>query len=502
MAYDVIVAGAGSAGCVAAARLSADERCRVLLIEAGPDYPAVTDLPADIADASMPALSHDWGFVADPDTLGRSVALPRGRLVGGCSATNAGFAVRGWPADYDGWAALGNPGWSFAELLPVFRAVEADADFGGEWHGRDGPVPITRPSPGEVAPLQRAFAAVAVAAGHPWVDDHNRPGVTGVGPLPCNVRGGVRMSTALTHLAPARGRPNLTIRAGALVDRIELHGTAVRGVRLGGGETVAADAVILAAGTYGSPAILMRSGIGPAAELSRLGIAEAVSLAGVGRNLTDHPLVAVDLPTSPGYRGPRFQLMLTLRSARADPNGPPDVHLFPAGPFGDEPDGGGFGLVAGLLSVVSRGTVRLRSARPADPPRIDPAHLREPADMARMVEAIQHARGLSRTPPLSDFVTGAELAPGPAISDDDTTGLARSIREWVSSYHHPVGSCAMGPDPDRGAVVDCRGAVHGIDGLWVADASVMPTIPAANTNLSTIVIAEHIVAWLAVALCA
>jgi len=497
VAYDVIVVGAGSAGCVAAARLTAGGRCRVLLVEAGPDYPSVADLPDDIADASMPAMSHDWGFVAEPDALGRSVSLPRGRLVGGCSATNAGFAVRGWPADYDGWAALGNPGWSFAELLPVFRAVEADADFGGDWHGRDGPVPISRPSPGELAPLQQAFAAAAVAAGHPRADDHNQPGVTGVGPMPRNVRGGLRMSTALTHLAPARGRSSLTIRAGAVVDRIELHRTTVRGVRLGDGETVAAGAVVLAAGAYGSPAILLRSGIGPAAELSELGIAVAAGLAGVGRNLTDHPLVAVDLPTSPGYRGPRFQMMLTLRSARADPDGPPDLHLFPAGPFGDGPDGGGFGLVAGLLSVQSRGAVRLRSASPADPPRIDVAHLRHETDLARMVEATQHARLLSRTPPLAGFVTGAELAPGPAIGDHDSAGLARSVRERVSSYHHPVGTCAMGPEPDDGAVVDARGAVHGISGLWVADASVMPAIPAANTNLSTIVVAERITEWLA-----
>jgi len=190
-------------------------------------------------------------------------------------------------------------------------------------------------------------------------------------------------------------------------------------------------------------------------------------------------------------------MMLTLRSARADPDGPPDLHLFPAGPFGDGPDGGGFGLVAGLLSVQSRGAVRLRSASPADPPRIDVAHLRHETDLARMVEATQHARLLSRIPPLAGFVTGAELAPGPAIGDHDSAGLARSVRERVSSYHHPVGTCAMGPEPDDGAVVDARGAVHGISGLWVADASVMPAIPAANTNLSTIVVAERITQWLA-----
>jgi choline dehydrogenase len=499
--YDVVVVGGGSAGCVLAARLSADERHGVLLVEAGPDYPDVGDLPADIADESMPATSHDWGFVSDPDEFGRSIPLPRGRLVGGCSATNACFALRGWPVNYDEWAAGGNPGWSFADLLPVFRAVESDADFGGDWHGSHGPVPIRRPSAGELSPLQRAFGDAAIGAGHPLAGDHNQPGTVGVGPGPRNVRDGLRMSAALTHLAAARGRPNLSIRAGAVVDRVELRGTTVRGIRTASGEVVESDAVVMAAGSYASPVILMRSGIGPAAGLRELGIPVAADLAGVGGNLIDHPLVAVDLPTSPGYAGPRFQMMLTMRSSLAGPDNPPDLHLFAAGPFdaAASPAGGVFGIVTGLLSVRSRGSVRLRSADPADPPHIDIAHLRHPEDMARMIEATLHARQLSRTPPLAGFVTGAELAPGPAISDGDTAGLARSIRERAGSYHHPVGTCAMGPSPDHGAVVDARGAVHGIDGLWVADASVMPAIPAANTNLSTIVIAERIAQWLSAA---
>jgi choline dehydrogenase len=494
---DAVVVGGGSAGCVLATRLSEDPACQVVLLEAGQDLARLADMPPDILDASGPTLAHDWGYLAEPGPLGRRATLPRARLIGGCSATNGCFALRGAPADYDSWAHQGNPGWSYAEVLPFFCRLEADADFDDQWHGADGPVPIRRHPRAELNPVQAAFIDAARACGLPYAADHNRPGAIGVGPTPRNARDGVRMSTSLTYLAAARGRPNLTVRGGTVADRIEVHGGAATGVRLAGGEIVPTDRVILAAGAYASPAILQRSGIGPAAQLRSLGIGVAADLPGVGENLTDHPLVAVDLPTRRGATGPRFQTMATLRSRLAPPGGAPDLHLFAAGPFDAGPAGAVFGLVTGLVLPFSRGWVRLRSADPADPPRIDVAHLRHPDDMRRMIEATLLARAISRTAPLAGLVDGAELAPGPSISDDDTGAIATSIASRVGTYHHPAGTCSMGPDPGTGAVVDARGRVHGIEHLYIADASIMPAPPSANTNLPTIMIAERIASWLA-----
>jgi choline dehydrogenase-like flavoprotein len=495
MAFDVVVVGAGSAGSVVAARLTEDAGRRVVLLEAGPDYPAVDDLPSEIRSGLRPAFTHDWGYRAETALDGRMVDANRARIVGGCSATNAAFALRGRPEDYDAWDAWGCTGWSFAEVLRFFCRLERDLDFDDDWHGRDGPLPIRRAAPDEVAPVHDAFVAACASAGFAIVDDLNAPGAVGASRPPMNLVDGVRQSTALTYLAAARNRPSLIVRSDVLVDRVELEGDHATGVRLApSGDVIEADHVVLASGAYGSPALLLRSGIGPSAHLQSVGVDVVLDRPGVGANLTEHPLMPnVFAARTPPLAGRAVcQAMLTAASSTAD--GVYDLHVFPL--FNPPEIQGEPPVVVILTSVMtpgSRGTVRLRSSNPRDAPHIDLGLFTDPGDMPRMLEAIRVARDLSATEPLRGLL-GDELMPGTDASDDDA--LAAAVRAGCEIYHHPVGTCRMGTADDPDAVVDSRGAVHGIRALSVIDASIMPSIPAANTNLPTIMIAERCAAWL------
>jgi len=482
-AFDVVIVGGGAAGCVLAARLTENANREVLLLEAGPDY---TEIPPELDDGlgHPPTATHNWGFTSEADPIsGRTLDLPRGRVIGGSSTTNAAFALRGHPADYDGWAAAGNAGWSWDDVLTSFCKLETDLDFGAmPYHGSEGPIPIRRYTGADRSPAACAVSDAIAQSGVPSVDDHNAPGAVGVGPTPVNEVGGHRMGVVSTYLRAARGRPNLTIRGNALVQDVLIAGGRATGVRLHGGEAIEAGQVILAGGTYASPAILLRSGIGPAADLKALGIDVIADLDGVGRSLVDHPAVSIDMAYARDAPPVRLmQMVATLHSESAPSGSAPDLQMFGVGPW---PAGemNLWVLVGSVIKPRSTGRLWLRSADATAAPHIDLGYYTDASDMPRHVEVLRRVREVTLSPDVVKLTK--EVLAGPA-SDSDAD-LEDYIRASCWTYHHPVGTCAMG------SVVDERGRVRGVESLSVIDASIMPSIPSANTHLPTVMIAEHL----------
>jgi choline dehydrogenase-like flavoprotein len=490
--YDYVVVGAGSAGSVVARRLL-DAGATVAVIEAGglATSPAIHD-PGRWPELSLSEL--DWGHFTDPQAAcaGRRLRWPRGKVVGGSGAMNGMAYIRGHRLDYDGWAYHGCPGWAYDDVLPIFKRSE-DFDRGeSEFHGIGGPLRVmTRYEP---HPLLAAMVAASQEAGIPFNDDHNGAELDGVGYTQLTIRDGVRVTSWSAFLEPVASSPGLTLYTGARARRLRFSGRRCTGVEIGGEVVEARSEVVLCAGTIESPKLLLLSGIGPADELHKLGIASVADLP-VGRNLHDHLLAPVIFssprpmpPVVPGLTQLHAHLFWRSRPGLPVPDTQPlCFHLPLYDPAWMKGPADGYTIDGGLIRPESRGAIRLTSADPDAPLSIDPCCLSCDADVDALVASVELCREIGRQPALAEW-TAAELYPGAEVWTSEE--LRDYVRRTVISYHHQVGTCRMGQD-DR-AVVDPELRVLGIEGLRVADASIMPSVTTGNTNAPTIMIGERV----------
>ena len=495
-AWDVVVVGAGTSGCALAARL-ADAGRRVLLLEAGADHPQPGDFPAEIRDAAslratVPGHPANWNLTGEL-TGDRAVAVPRGRIVGGSSALNAASFIRATRADLDGWAAAGNELWSFDAVLPAFRRLEDDRDFGNRpEHGTSGPVPVARVR--EVPLLAAAFAAAAAELGHPAEPDKNAADtVPGYGPLPLNVLDGVRVNAAMAYLSPRRGPTGPTVRGGVTVRRVVVERGRAVGVETADG-VVRADEVVLSAGAVGSPHLLLLSGIGPADDLRRAGIEVGADVPGVGRDFSDHPNVYVGYRTTHPLPPPPLPLHGVLHATSSGDGPLGDLEVLPwltsfGRLTGAEAAAEDLTVGVGLQREDGRGRLELDGRDPRRAPRLSYGYLDEESDRRRLREGVRLAASLLSAPALAGLIAGrTDLDDG--VLDDDRA-LDGWIRGRLTTAVHLSATARMGPAWDTGAVVDQRLRVRGIAGLRVVDTSVLPSAPSRGPAATAVMVGER-----------
>ncbi len=530
MTYDIIIIGAGSAGAVLATRLSEDSKQSVLLLEAGPDYPQFEHLPEELKfgfdtgtgtpplrtpaghPISLLSSPHNWQFVARATAKAPPMPVPRGKVTGGSSAINTSAFYRGIPDDFDAWASGGNDQWSFDKVLPYFRLIETDVDYHDEYHGSDGPIFVHHANREQWHPTQWAFYNACRAAGFPECLDHNHPDASGVGPSISNNHHRVRLSTALGYLCQCRHRLNLTIRPNCLVHRIVFDGNrAVAVAANSGGEifTIQGEHIILSAGAVGSPHLLMLSGVGPGEQLRGHGIPVVQDMPGVGQHLRDHPKVYLTWDIKDGYpveeRPARGGAVLRFTAPGSDWRNDVSINM---GTFVTErlpwsaiqelaqgekrPTHRRTEMMVALLSPVGSGELRLTSRDAHIQPFLDYNYLADPVDRQRLRAGVRQALILAGDDHLKEII-GPRLNPTDADLASDAT-LDEWLQREVTTYSHISGTCKMGPDSDAMAVVDQAGKVHGLEGLRVVDASIMPTLVRAPINPTVLMMGERIAA--------
>jgi len=514
--YDYIIIGAGSAGCVLAGRLSEDPTVKVLLLEAGGKDTA-KEIHMPVAFSKLFKGPNDWAYYTEPEgQLGnRSLYWPRGKVLGGSSSLNAMIYIRGHRSDYDQWRDLGNSGWGYSDVLQYFKKAENNQNGASEYHGASGPLHVSNPR--SVNPLSEVFVDAAEEVGFKRNPDFNGATQDGFGTYQLTQRQGQRNSAAAAFLRPAMSRPNLTVRTNVQAFEILFEGKRAALVSFqdlsGSRQERPQREIVVCAGAIGSPQLLMLSGIGPADHLRTLDIPVLCDLPGVGANLQDHPALPMAYECTQPISLASAESIANLIRYMAFKTGPLTSNVGEAGGFiktsasCPTPDvqyhfapgyfiehgfqqikEHAYSLIPTLIRPNSRGRITLRSSNPLDAPLIHANYFADPRDMQAVVEGLRIARAIGETNAFAKH-RKRELCPGPGIKNDEKS-LSSYIEKYAQTLYHPVGTCKMGPAVDKLAVVDSELRVHGVEGLRVVDASIMPVVPGGNTNAPTIMVAE------------